>query len=1100
MDPLTSLSLVANIAAFVDFGFKIVAAARQVKSSATGTTTTNANAEVLTINLRAIAAKIKDSRFTGDSASNDPRLSSLVAECERLSEELLRLLSSLKAKKPGSRRHVLSIAFRNMMKRSERDELEARLDRCRNQLQLEIAQRTSEKSLQRLESIAATGECQTNELNAIKHSLHDLHQLHSPTATKLDTASFQGLTALLKLCGQAFESVALSKLLASIGFEKMTDRLENIAEAHATTFNWLLDASEAVDPKASLGNLESAEAQEWLRFTQVQDLYRKTSRETLTSWLAKGNGIFHIFGKPGSGKSTLLKHLLRHPIAQSLLEDWAGKKMLVKCSFFFWKGGSDGQKTFSGLYRSLLCSVLKQCPELAPIILPAPWQASLQGANVEMTDSQARAAFLDIIGQDEVFTHRKFVLFIDGLDEFEGDDVALVRTLLGWTQLRPESIKICVSSRELPLFQERFSSYPKLRLHEVTSLDIMGFVKSTLEENEDLSSAIDHSLTLRLGQKIIQKAEGVFLWVSLVLRVVERGLLHEDDPRDLEAKIDGLPSELEELFGVIFKAIETESHPIDRRRAMITLSLCMTRTKCYLADLLLYQLSFLDDYESDCDFLFKIPGPEVVAEDEERLRRCRKQVNGRCRGLVSVTSPSPSEPEDVIPKRRAELVTITHRSLLEFFARPEVSAVVEFQTRGFNTTQFSCRSFVAQQITELDPESLSENDIYRDVLTLLKIAWGAGRIDTSTVTQVLLDLERIPFLSSSLNNSRGDQSHEMDYIWPFLWREGSMSHFQATDMENRTVAQMIIFLAMKYGLPELLAPSEALKGGLIAQAAQNIGPQQLFMRIFDTMVGMRRNSWDEKDLTIYDRLLKCLAMCLHDGASPNKAVNWKHSNFAEDTNYATLWEILIWTSLCGCNRLNIYELGRQKLITCLLPIWVFFLAYGADTEFRLKVETRHSVEVYQDLISVVGLFGKDEEERFTPIFIPPSQNAAVDLAARQKGVLSLSDLVCLLFPNDFEKLLPLIDQDANTTEHRTNRSLEVLRSFGLDLDHWSPPLPAHNSPLFPEIEGCSVNKTILLRGVYSINDPERGVVVYSKEGIASLDPSNPIHANASLID
>ncbi|KAK4645806.1 hypothetical protein QC761_204800 [Podospora bellae-mahoneyi] len=1103
MDPLTSISLVANVAAFVDFGFKIVSAAREVQSSTSGTTATNVNAEVLTINFRTVVANIKGSRLAGNSQLDEARLAALVDECERLSDELLGLLDSLRARKPGSKRHVFVIAWRNMMKRGEKEVLEARLDRCRNQLQLEIAQRTSEKSLERLEAIAASGECQTNELAIIKHSLHDLHQLHSAAQTKLDSTSFQGLNTLLKLCGQAFERVALSKLLSSIGFEKMSDRLENIAEAHATTFNWLVDASEAVDPKASLGDLDSLEAQEWLRYTEVQDSYRKASREALTSWLLEGNGIFHIFGKPGSGKSTLLKHLLKHPAVQNMLEGWAGGKALIKCSFFFWKGGSVGQKTFSGLYRSLLCSVFKQCPELVPSIVPSLWQLCLQGGNAQLTDAEARHAFLKIMERDEVFTHRKFVFFIDGLDEFEGDDTGLVRTFLGWTRLRPDNIKICVSSRELPLFQERFSSYPKLRLHEVTSLDIMGYVKSTLEENEDLSSAVYHSLTLHLGQKIIEKAEGVLLWVSLVLRIVERGLLQEDNPEDLEAKIDGLPTELETLFQVIFKAIETEAHPIDRRRAMLTLAVCLERTSWELSNVFLHQLSFLDEYESDCNFLFKSLRQTETIEDEERLRRCRKQVNGRCRGLVSVTASSADEPDVPIPTRRVEQVAITHRSLIEFFSKTQVREVIEAQTQGFNMTQFTSRSFVAQQMTEPDPSSIEESHLHFDILGLFKVVWYHDFMNTSIVTDVLLDLQKIPFLSSSLKVSGSKRYRPMDYEWWYLWRKTKICHSIVSHKEDRTVADIIIFLALKYGLPELLTPPEVLKGGALVQAAQKLGPQHLLMRIFDTLLASTQPSWNQLELRQYDRLLKTMAMCLRDGASPNLPVTWQQNYSLLDRfsgRISSLWEVLIWTTLCGYGQVNGMQINRQTRILTFLPIWVLFLAYGADTEFKLKVDTDHAVSPYQDAIRIVALFGKEQEDPFTPLFIPRLQNLVVDMASKQNGLLSLSDIASLIFPDDFHKFVPLLEQQGSSEQDGEEKRCAVLKSFGLDLEHWDPPPPSPVVAVFPEVFGLSINKCVLENmGPYAVDEPQRGIVVYTKQGIELLDRNNPAHDRVDII-
>jgi hypothetical protein len=43
-----------------------------------------------------------------------------------------------------------------------------------------------------------------------------------------------------------------------------------------------------------------------------------------------------------------------------------------------------------------------------------------------------------------------------------------------------------------------------------------------------------------LGAAIVKKAEGVFLWVALVLRAVEEGIVAGDTVEELEAKIDFL--------------------------------------------------------------------------------------------------------------------------------------------------------------------------------------------------------------------------------------------------------------------------------------------------------------------------------------------------------------------------------------------------------------------------------------------------------------------------------------------------------------------------------------------------------------------------------
>jgi hypothetical protein len=48
--------------------------------------------------------------------------------------------------------------------------------------------------------------------------------------------------------------------------------------------------------------------------------------------------------------------------------------------------------------------------------------------------------------------------------------------------------------------------------------------------------------------KLVEKAQGVFLWVFLVIRSLLRGLSSADDQRELQQRIDELPPDLEAFF------------------------------------------------------------------------------------------------------------------------------------------------------------------------------------------------------------------------------------------------------------------------------------------------------------------------------------------------------------------------------------------------------------------------------------------------------------------------------------------------------------------------------------------------------------------------
>ena len=74
-------------------------------------------------------------------------------------------------------------------------------------------------------------------------------------------------------------------------------------------------------------------------------------------------------------------------------------------------------------------------------------------------------------------------LFLDGLDEFEGDGndqtplVQLIQELV-----QNDRIKAVVSSRPEPLFNEYLSAYQSLRLQDLNRKDIEEYVKGRLLE------------------------------------------------------------------------------------------------------------------------------------------------------------------------------------------------------------------------------------------------------------------------------------------------------------------------------------------------------------------------------------------------------------------------------------------------------------------------------------------------------------------------------------------------------------------------------------------------------------------------------------------
>jgi hypothetical protein len=154
-----------------------------------------------------------------------------------------------------------------------------------------------------------------------------------------------------------------------------------------------------------------------------------------------------------------MKLIRHHSRTSEELASWARGKTLVLAQFFFWNSGEALQMSLEGLYRSILFEVLKACPELISEVFPEQW-AVLDDRSASSTStskivfesslfrpSKIKEAFSVFLGKKLDVKYR-LCLFIDGLDEFQGDSVdhwQLAESLLTWSS--KENIKLCVSYR-----------------------------------------------------------------------------------------------------------------------------------------------------------------------------------------------------------------------------------------------------------------------------------------------------------------------------------------------------------------------------------------------------------------------------------------------------------------------------------------------------------------------------------------------------------------------------------------------------------------------------------------------------------------------------
>jgi hypothetical protein len=309
-----------------------------------------------------------------------------------------------------------------------------------------------------------------------------------------------------------------SKILESLIHGNPFTRENHILSKHDGTFEWIFDE----------GSETGTTFLSWLRFP------------------ADG-GIFWIQGKPGSGKSTLMKFLCTSTdrIEQCLYQ-FATAKAPVFFSFYFWLAdGAKLQNTERGFLCSLLCQFLETnwTLDLSYLSDVRLRQKKTQG-NWDMVELRS----LVLLAADTLLTDHTVYAFVDGLDECQAEDLVKVLNMI--KQLSNRGVKICVSSRPEPRIINRLEpdAADIIRVDLYTRNDIANFVNAEFDGVNLSVEALSQEDLNDLADRIIENADGVFLWATLVAKDVCKGIENGDDVDQLYHRIIQTPGDLHALY------------------------------------------------------------------------------------------------------------------------------------------------------------------------------------------------------------------------------------------------------------------------------------------------------------------------------------------------------------------------------------------------------------------------------------------------------------------------------------------------------------------------------------------------------------------------
>lgn len=478
----------------------------------------------------------------------------------------------------------------------------------------------------------------------------EVREEHSETRAHIDTGlrhTQQSVEAHISAeVGQIPVTAALAsqreQLLNSLRYSSMNERRNHVSDSHEDTFHWVLRTEEEAD--------ESVEEDDW----SVDEDDQRPDIPDFVGWLESEQQRFWVSGKPGSGKSTLMKFIIKHPRTLAALQRWRPESVIL--SHYFWKPGGGLQCSIKGLWCTLAYQCLSNDPALIDYVLS---RLPTLRENREPSDWSVKAIeemCLAALAQSS----KPFCIFIDGLDEIDDREgvpalKAAVSKLLGRLGSK---LKLCLASRSEPEIRRWLWDWPELRLHQLTHRDVQALVDAKLGDcypNVDGTDTEERqTLVSHLKKMLVDKAEGVFIWLVLALQSVVRGFEAGDSLDELLARVNQMPSDIDDLYEDMWARIE----PVYRQKATLLLRYATAIPDIYSCDwLICFTMATACD---ESDEIFR-PGARVGSARLEELKqqcfRTQHDIETRCGGLLEVTNFV-----DVADSAYFKRVTFVHRT------------------------------------------------------------------------------------------------------------------------------------------------------------------------------------------------------------------------------------------------------------------------------------------------------------------------------------------------------------------------------------------------------------------------------------------------------
>ncbi|KAI0141226.1 hypothetical protein GGR57DRAFT_520646 [Xylariaceae sp. FL1272] len=272
-----------------------------------------------------------------------------------------------------------------------------------------------------------------------------------------------------------------------------------------------------------------------------------TEESHVASWrLANSNApaILWLIGRPATGKSVLCSHMIDRLRNQN-----------TPTSYFFFKHGKNGRSTLADCFRSIAYQMAEQDSSVLQRLL----QLGMEGDSWDRNDERSVWRKLYVQALFKLTCISGHVWVIDGLDE-----CSKFSTWFKMAPTLPDGLRIFITSRGTDEIERGVSSLgPRVQLKLLAARDTEQDIRAYLN---DRLFELSLENAEELGNRILVKSQGSFLWVRLVLQEFENAYTDED----IEAILNEVPDDLQELYLRMLRSIETEKRRSKLARSILT--------------------------------------------------------------------------------------------------------------------------------------------------------------------------------------------------------------------------------------------------------------------------------------------------------------------------------------------------------------------------------------------------------------------------------------------------------------------------------------------------------------------------------------------------